>query len=162
MNDKINGSQRKSFLFHLMSSMKGKDECWNWTGHIGKNGYAYCSYNGVSTSAYRAVWRHLVGEIPEGYEIDHLCKNTKCVNPNHLEPVTPKENNMRSTSPSSLAAKKTSCLNGHPFSLENTSIIRRSNGKVDRRCKICHRERNIRSVRKLSSLDKFAEIVVSV
>lgn len=140
-NTTINGSKRKSFTVHLLASIKGPDECWNWAGHVGKNGYAYASYKGKATTAYRASWEHLVGDIPDGYEIDHLCKNPRCVNPKHLEPVTPMENNMRSTSPASLAAKKTHCSNGHPFSCENTKLILRPNGHYDRRCKTCHRTR---------------------
>lgn len=137
-----NGTARKSFTARLLDSIGDPARCWDWTGHIGKNGYAYACYNGKGTTAYRAAWMHLIGPIPEGYEVDHLCKNPKCVNPRHLEPVPPYVNNMRSNSPASLAAKKTHCIRGHPFSFENTAIIRRKRGKSDRRCKICHRLRN--------------------
>lgn len=144
----INGPKRKSFIFHLMNSITSPDVCWNWTGHIGKNGYAYASYQGKGTTAYRASWMHLKGMIPEGWEVDHLCKNPKCVNPNHLEPVPPYVNNMRSNSPASLAAKKTHCLKGHTFDFENTKMIDRGNGKFDRRCKTCHRNRERERLRK--------------
>ena len=141
MHNDINKKTRKTFLQHLMDTMRSPDECWNWTGYVGKNGYAYASYNGVATTAYRASWMHFRGKIPDAYEVDHLCKNPRCINPRHLEPVTPYENNMRSNSPASLAAKKTHCSKGHPFSFDNTAIIIRSGGKKDRRCKLCHASR---------------------
>lgn len=141
MNNKVNGLTRKSFIHRLAESMGDQKECWNWSGHIGKNGYAYATWNGIPTTAYRASWMHFRGEIPEGYEIDHLCKNPRCINPFHLEPVTPRENNMRSNSPAAIASRKTHCSNGHAFSLENTATINRANGKKDRRCKLCHASR---------------------
>lgn len=146
-NTVINGEKRKSFKIRIVESTGNSDECWNWNGHIGKNGYAYCTYNGKNTTAYRASWEFFIGDIPDGYEIDHLCKNPKCVNPLHLEPVPPYVNNMRSNSPASICAKKTHCLNGHEFNNQNTKLINRPNGKIDRRCKICHRirEKNRRS-----------------
>lgn len=147
----MNGKIRKSFTIRLQESKRGENECWNWTGHIGKNGYSYSCYMGKSTTAYRASWMHLVGPIPDGYEIDHLCKNPRCVNPAHLEPVPPYVNNMRSRSPASLCAKKTHCLNGHEFTTENTAIIIRSGGKSDRRCKKCHAERARQFNRKISA-----------
>ena len=137
----IDGPIRKSFIKRLLSSMGHPDECWNWTGHIGKNGYSYCCYKGKNTTAYRASWEHLIGPIPQGYEIDHLCKNPKCVNPLHLEPVTPYINNMRSNSAAAKCSRKTHCINGHAFDKDNTKMISRKNGKFDRRCKICHRNR---------------------
>jgi len=148
----VNGTKRKSFLPHLMASMGVRDECWNWTGYVAKTGYPHCTYEGIGTTAYRASWMHFIGPIPDGYEIDHLCKNPKCVNPKHLEPVTQYENNMRSKSPASLAAKKTHCSEGHPLDFQNTSIVKRSNGKRDRRCKICHAAR----ARKFNAAHKVA------
>lgn len=148
----VNGENRKSFVFHLLNSISSKSECWNWTGHVGKNGYAYTSYKGKATTAYRASWEHLVGPIPEGFEVDHLCKNPRCVNPQHLEPVPPIVNNMRSNSPAAVCARKTHCVNGHEFNKENTKIISRKNGKYDRRCKICHRNRERERLRAISQL----------
>ena len=67
--------------------------CWYWTGALSVgDGYGRCRFNGTTLKPHRVVWEILVGPIPNGYHIDHLCKNKLCVNPDHLEPVTPGEN----------------------------------------------------------------------
>lgn len=66
--------------------------CWVWQRCTGRAGYGYTSVDGVRVSAHRAFYERHVGPIPEGLHIDHLCRNTSCVNPDHLEPVTCAEN----------------------------------------------------------------------
>jgi hypothetical protein len=86
---------------------------------------------------HRVAYELLVGPIPEGLELDHLCRNTRCVNPEHLEPVTGRENLMRAVS--SWAAKnaaKTHCPQGHPYDEENTKV-KRDGGRA---CRACGRE----------------------
>lgn len=69
--------------------------CWEWTGYIMPSGYGLTSRDGQKTSAHRANYEDFVGPIPEGYEIDHLCRNRACCNPGHLEAVTRSENQRR-------------------------------------------------------------------
>jgi len=79
--------------------LDGEDGCWRWNGAHTGNGYAECSnHKGRygTIHAHRRVYEHLVGPIPNGLDIDHLCRNRWCVNPAHMEPVTRKENLRRS------------------------------------------------------------------
>jgi hypothetical protein len=95
------------------------------------------------------LWEHLVGPVPDGLELDHLCRNPGCVNPDHLEPVTHKENMLRGFNPSATNARKTHCHKGHFFDAENTYIA--TTGA--RRCRTCLRElqRNWRRRQKAAS-----------
>jgi hypothetical protein len=115
--------------------------CWEWTGTKTYDGYGTFrpQYDGVVNMAHRFAWETLVGPIPDGLELDHLCRNTLCVNPDHLEPVTQAENNRRSYSVSGVNARKTHCKYGHEFTPENT-YVQWNRGRQGRRCKTCHRE----------------------
>jgi len=113
-----------------------EEGCWEWTGYIAKNGYAIFRLPDKRTTAHRAAYELLVGPIPEGLTLDHLCYNRRCVNPAHLEPVTQRENTLRS--PRTQATKnatKTHCKRGHPLEGENLALW----GK-GRHCRTCHRE----------------------
>jgi len=109
--------------------------CWNWKSPINTKGYGKAYYKKKNCSAHREVYKYIVGEIPEGLVIDHLCRNRKCVNPKHLEPVTNKENQMRGEGISAINARKTHCIRGHEFTEENTIIF----AKTRRRCRKCAR-----------------------
>jgi len=69
--------------------------CWEWTGATFREGYGMFQVDGAPVLTHRYVWELLVGPIPEGLEIDHLCRVRHCVNPDHLEPVTSAENSRR-------------------------------------------------------------------
>ncbi len=104
--------------------------CWIWTGGTKAAGYGAFTFDHKTWQAHRFVYGVLVGHIPEGLELDHLCRNRICVNPAHLEPVTRKENVRRAN------ALKTHCKYGHEFNEANTYF---SNGV--RWCRACTRRR---------------------
>lgn len=103
-------------------------DCIEWAGYIKPNGYGQ---TGAGEPAHRAAYVASRGPIPEGLEIDHLCRNKQCVNPDHLEPVTRAENARRRF------ADYTHCANGHEYTIANT--YRRPSGFRD--CRACGRER---------------------
>lgn len=110
-----------------------EDGCWLWKGTISTNGYGRFAVNGTTRPAHRIIYEILVGPIPEGLTIDHLCRVRHCVRPDHLEPVTQYVNQSRGTSPVSINTNKTHCKRGHPFSEANTRWVR---GKY-RVCRAC-------------------------
>jgi hypothetical protein len=88
--------------------------CWLWTASIKrKDGYGRFRWDGKMKLAHRVVWSLLRSQIPGGLTIDHLCRNHACVNPDHMEVVTLKENLMRGIGPSAVHARKTHCIHGH-------------------------------------------------
>jgi hypothetical protein len=112
--------------------------CWEWTACRDSKGYGRFR-DGTLVGAHRWSWEHLVGPIPEGLVIDHLCRNPPCVNPDHLEPVTHRENVIRGLVPHVSGEWKrriTHCPQGHPYDEANT---RHSAGH--RFCRACDRQK---------------------
>lgn len=124
---------------------KGK-KCWNWLG--GKDTKGYGTFFFESENTYKRYKKaHLIsyiltkGPIPNGMLIDHLCKNKSCVNPDHLEAVTSRENSLRATNTiASINASKTHCPVGHPLDGDNL-IISKNGHNGARRCKTCKNEK---------------------
>lgn len=115
--------------------------CWLWLGPVKKDGgYALTSYRNRTISGHRLMYELMVGEIPEGLTIDHLCRVRNCINPAHMEPVTIKENVHRGNTISAINLAKTHCINGHEFTPENTKIGY-PRGIESRSCRICHNAR---------------------
>lgn len=128
------------------SKVEITDRCWLWTAATSR-GYgkfnvgARPNGSGIMVPAHRWAYEHLVGPIPAGFQIDHLCRVTECVNPDHLEAVTPRVNVLRSESVSAKAAARTHCPQGHAY--EDHGRTNKRNGW--RQCRVCDRERQRRA-----------------
>ena len=120
----------------FFSKVEQQGECWVWTG--GGNGTGYGLFYPVkrgNTLAHRWSWVFFRGPIPDGLQLDHLCRNKRCVNPDHLDPVTPKVNTQRA------AALIAHCPQGHEYTPDNTMISRNRRGWEMRNCKTCNADR---------------------
>jgi hypothetical protein len=114
--------------------------CWLWLGGTtrkARGGYGRFAVDGVATMAHRFAYEHFVAAIPEDLEIDHLCRNTLCVNPEHMEPVTHLTNVLRGQSPSARHARQVRCKQGHLLAGDNLIVIQRHTKKSHRACKTC-------------------------
>lgn len=115
--------------------------CWLWMQFRSKKGYGQTAGpNNQPMPAHRKVYELLRGKIPDGLTLDHLCRNPCCVNPDHLEPVTQRENTLRGTSPVAHFAQATHCANGHEFDKANTYWFPYKYG-MRRYCRKCRQER---------------------
>lgn len=115
------------------------DGCWLWTGAIYGNGYGHAFRSGRHRAAHRVSYELSVGPIPEGMDLDHLCRVRHCVNPAHLEPVSRRENLLRGDTTNARNAAKTHCKRGHPLTPEN--VFPNQLRKGWRICVICNHER---------------------
>lgn len=109
--------------------------CWLWMGSLDEHGYGQAQFRGRLGFAHRVAYTLYRGEIPDGLELDHLCRVTACINPWHLEAVTHKENLRRSPLLAEIRAKRlaiTHCPHGHPYDVANTYIY-----KGRRNCRAC-------------------------
>lgn len=130
----------KSPLLRFYSNIYfSETNCWIWMGSLqGNKKYGLFCLHGKRIGAHRASYEIFIDSIPLNKEIDHLCKNSLCVNPLHLEIVTHKENLLRGNSFSGINSKKTHCVNGHKLDKDNLYIIK---GYVSRVCKECRKKR---------------------
>lgn len=128
----------------------GLNGCWLWTAALHPDGYGRFEHR----PAHRIAWEFIKGPVPEGLELDHLCRVRPCVNPSHLEPVTRRENVRRGALPEMLrekAAAQTHCYKGHPLSGDN--LVLQGPAKKFRVCRTC------RAVRQLEKYHRNKEAI---
>ena len=133
--------QGRSLIERLMDNISPEPNsgCWLWMAQLSDKGYGAIKVNGRPRRAHRICYEEIVGPIPDGLHLDHLCRVRCCVNPRHLEPVTLQENlargldnsRSRETYRTNMAAR-THCLRGHEYNSKNTTAY---NGK--RQCRVC-------------------------
>lgn len=104
--------------------------CWIYAGHINSNGYGLVFGNGKRMYAHRVMY-NLFKPIKKGQQLDHLCRNRQCINPEHLEPVSRRVNILRGNGVAAQRARQTQCVNGHPFNAVDN--------RGHRRCNTCNR-----------------------
>lgn len=122
-------SVEERFFAHVS---EGPGGCWLFDK---SNDKGYAAFNVDSTPIEGHLWcyRFLIGEVPDGLTLDHLCRVRCCVNPWHLDPVPHRVNILRGVGPAAVNAKRTQCVNGHPFTRANTYVT--PNGR--RQCRAC-------------------------
>lgn len=125
---------RQKFLSKTRAVPSG---CVEWAGGVDARGYGHFYLDGRTLFAHR-VALILAGRGPiDGYVIDHLCRNRRCVRPDHLEAVSDRVNILRGSGPSAAHSVKTHCSQGHPFDEQNT-YMRVRNGRLVRGCRACN------------------------
>lgn len=126
-------STEERFWSKVHSTIAG--ECWLWTASVDRDGYGkYGQPTGGWVRAHRWAYEHLIGPIPDGLVIDHLCRVRSCVNPAHMEPVTIQVNTERGVR--GVPPRKTHCKRGHEFTPDNVYM---KPGSTWRECRTCKR-----------------------
>ena len=117
------------------------DHCWLWTGGTHAGGYGRIMHEGRLVRAHRFAYEHFRDPIPDGLQLDHLCRVRHCVNPKHLEVVSAKDNLRRGYGVAGTHRRQTHCKRGHEFTPENT--YREPSRPGSRSCRKCQRQRAI-------------------
>lgn len=134
-----------TILDRFFAKVDAEGDCWEWTANKDKDGYGKFRDGDKHYRAHRFVYEQMVGPIPDGLVIDHLCKNTSCVNPDHIEPVTWAENLHRGASIQAKHARRRTCPRGHEYDATQ------GNGKY-RKCRTCVNEaRRVRRAKEVMS-----------
>lgn len=120
-----------SDMVRFLTFVEKTDTCWNWTGSQNGHGYGRFRINGIWEPAHKASYILHGGTYIKGMDIDHLCRVRHCVNPKHLEQVTPQENYRRGLH----GVLTTHCKNGHELKIEN--LVKYKNRPNKRECIIC-------------------------
>lgn len=120
--------------------------CWTWQNCINSKGYGCVQHDGKRQLVHRVAYTLLVGPIPDGLQIDHLCLNRRCCNPHHLEPVTGAVNVGRAA-----AATKSRCKHGHPLAGPNVRIKSKGQAGSQRQCRACEMDNSLAQTQRNST-----------
>jgi hypothetical protein len=131
--------KRQDAYERFLENVTKTEGCWLWTGGLWETGYGRFWFDGRTVLAHRWSYEHHTGPIPKGRHLDHLCRVRECVRPDHLEPVTARENLMRGETAAARNAAKTECPYGHPYDEANTYRDKRGR----RSCIKCRDEREV-------------------
>lgn len=113
------------------------DGCWLWMAGKYPEGYGSFWLDGTAVRAHRYAYELLIGPIPKGLTLDHLCRVRHCVNPADLQPVSHRENILRGEGVAATAARQAHCLHGHPY--DEANIYHNPKKPTWRQCRACHR-----------------------
>jgi len=130
--------------FHTKYCVDEVTDCWNWRGNLSQDGYGQFHYNGATTVAHRFIYECTHGAIPGNMTVHHQCNNRACVNLNHLELLSKRDNVLLNGGLTAINAAKTHCIRGHAFDDKNTYV----NPTGARECKACRRIRKRKSQKK--------------
>lgn len=126
---------------HFWKDVDKSGDCWRWANsHDKRTQYAMVMWEGRTAKAHRVAYELAREPIPPGLVIDHLCRNRWCLNPDHMEAVTQRENVLRGEGVAARHAQKTHCPAGHPYTEENTYHWPKAPGR-SRQCRACMRDR---------------------
>lgn len=134
-------THRERARFYAKIGPEDEGGCWPWLA-APANKYGQFWVQRQRPVAHRVSYQLFIGPIPDGLELDHLCRNTMCVNPSHLEPVDTRENQRRGIGFVATNIVKTHCLYGHLFDEKNTRLL---SGGRKRQCKQCRKETALRT-----------------
>lgn len=135
-------------LERFLSKFVQGEGCWLWTGRLDGGGYGDFWHSGRYSKAHRYSYEVLVGPIPDGMQLDHLCRTRHCVRPDHLEPVTQAENIRRGVNHE---RAKTHCSKGHTYDEANTYLAPH---RTMRNCRTCNREAQRRARARRAELSR--------
>jgi hypothetical protein len=132
--------------------MKKQNSCWNWQGSL-SGGYSMYSVNRTTYHVHKFIFELFMHPVPKGMHLHHKCHNKACVNPWHLEVLSPREHVRKGNNPCGINMRKKFCAHGHPFNGRNVHIYT-GRGWIERRCRKCESIRKLEKYYKLKGLNK--------
>ena len=119
--------------------------CWEWQGLKHRSGYGQITTLSGRDYTHRVAWALMIGPIPEGMVIDHICRNRTCFKPSHLRVTTHRQNILAGTGASARNYRKTKCARGHTYT-EGNFTFKYAQQRKWRRCSICAKQDNDRRI----------------